>query len=303
VAARREASVEAAVTNHVVKLVLVCVVVTVGVLVIGCGSATQPARSGEPMSGESASASSTAASVGSEPMTVAYGPADSQYGELSMPAGTGTALPVVVLIHGGFWSAAYGLDLMRPLARDLVARGYAVWNIEYRRVGESGGGYPGTLDDVGAAIDDLATFADHYSLDLSRVALVGHSAGGHLALWAAGRTNAVVNAVVAIGQGPVVDLAGGARAGLGGGAIVSLMGGSPDEQPDRYEIATPATPAETHIVVVRGGADSIVPAEFTLPASRAGAIEVIDIEGDDHFDLIEPTSASWAAVIGVLPSA
>ena len=208
---------------------------------------------------------------------------------------------MVVLIHGGFWSAAYGLDLMRPLAVDLVARGYAVWNVEYRRVGEVGGGYPATLDDVGLAIDELATLADRYSLDLSRVALVGHSAGGHLALWAAGRPVQVVAASVAVGLGPVVDLAGGARAGLGGGAIVALLGGTPDEQPARYQAATPTPDVKTPLVVVRGSADSIVPARFALPAEGSGNIKVIDIDGDGHFDLLDPTSASWAAVIGVLP--
>ena len=240
----------------------------------------------------------------SAPITVAYGPANSQFGELYVPHRTGRegTSAVVVLIHGGFWSAAYGLDLMSPLAVDLVARGYAVWNIEYRRVGEEGGGYPGTLDDVGVAIDKLAMLADRYSLDLSRVALVGHSAGGHLALWAAGRSVQVVTASVAVGLGPVVDLAGAASAGLGGGAVVALLGGTPAEQPRRYRAATPMADVATPLVVVRGSADSIVPARFALPADGSGNVQVIDIDGDNHFDLIDPTSASWAAVIGVLPS-
>lgn len=233
-------------------------------------------------------------------MIVTYGPAPSQFGELSLPAGTDSAVPVVVLIHGGFWSADYGLDLMRPLALDLVSRGYAVWNIEYRRLGEIGGGYPGTLDDVGVAIDQLAVLAADRPLDLGRVALVGHSAGGQLALWAADRTNPVVSASLAIGLGPVVDLAGGARAGLGGGAIAALLGGTPDGQPDRYLAATPTTATGTKLVVVRGSADSIVPAQFTLPVEGSNHIKVIDVDGDDHFDLIDPASASWSAVISIL---
>lgn len=269
--------------------------VVLGVMVTGCGVG---AGDGTPAE------SSPVTAPQSAPVTVAYGPAGSQFGELYLPQGTGSdASPAVaVLIHGGFWSATYGLDLMRPLAFDLVARGYAVWNIEYRRVGEEGGGYPGTLDDVGEAIDELATLADRYSLDLSRVALVGHSAGGHLALWATGRSVQVVAASVAVGLGPVIDLAGGAQAGLGGGAIVALLGGTPDMQPKRYLAATPTADVETPLVVVRGSADSVVPARFTVPAEGSGNIEVIDIEGDDHFDLIDPTSSSWAAVIGVLPS-
>ena len=271
------------------RILIPLTVGALGVMVTGCASGA--AGGGRP--GDSPPTTPPT----SAPITIAYGPAGPQFGELYLPQKTGR-VAVVVLIHGGFWSAAYGLDLMRPLAVDLVARGYAVWNIEYRRVGEDGGGYPDTLDDVALAIDELAMQADRHSLDLSRVALVGHSAGGHLALWAAGRS--VVAASVAIGLGPVLDLAGGARAGLGGGAIVALLGGTPDEQPERYRAATP-TAAETPLVVVRGSADSIVPARFALPAEESGNIEVIDIDGDDHFDLIDPTSASWAAVIGALP--
>lgn len=269
-------------------------VVALVVMVTGCASGTGGGRPGQ---------TSPTTPHSSAPITVAYGPASSQFGELYVPQRTGRegTSAVVVLIHGGFWSAAYGLDLMRPLAVDLVARGYAVWNIEYRRVGEEGGGYPGTLDDVGLAIDELATLADRYSLDLSRAALVGHSAGGHLALWAAGRSVQVVAASVAVGLGPVVDLAAGARAGLGGGAIVALLGGTPDEQPARYQAATPTADVTTPLVVVRGSADSIVPARFALPPEGSSNIKVIDIDGDNHFDLIDPTSASWAAVIGVLP--
>jgi acetyl esterase/lipase len=269
--------------------------VVLSLMVIGCAVGAGDGKPGE---------SSEVSAPRSAPITHAYGTGASQFGELYLPEATGAdaAAAVVVLIHGGFWSATYGLDLMRPLALDLVVRGYAVWNIEYRRVGEDGGGYPGTLDDVGLAIDDLATLADQYSLDLSRVALVGHSAGGHLALWAAGRPTQVVAASLAIGLGPVVDLAGGARDGLGGGAVVALLGGTPDEQPERYQSATPTLDGATRLVVVRGSADSIVPAQYSLPPEGSANIEVIDIEGDDHFDLIDPTSPSWAAVIGELPA-
>src|SRR5262245_32239546 len=112
----------------------------------------------------------------------AYGDDPSQFGDLY---GTG---PVAVMIHGGFWKAAYGLDLMEPLCRDLAARGWAAWNIEYRRLG-NGGGVPNTLDDVCAAIDQLAELD---GVDLSRVVAIGHSAGGHLAAWAATRSSSRV---------------------------------------------------------------------------------------------------------------
>ena len=122
--------------------------------------------------------------VAAGPVTYVYGDSPEQFATLAVPATPGPH-PVVVLIHGGFWRAAYGLDLMEPLAADLVRRGYAAWNIEYRRVGQPGGGWPGTLEDVAAAIDKLADLADDADLDLTRVSVVGHSAGGHLALWAA----------------------------------------------------------------------------------------------------------------------
>lgn len=274
------------------RILIPLTVGALGVMVTGCTSEAGGGRTGD---------SPPTTPPSSAPITIAYGPSGSQFGELHLPQKAGP-VAVVVLIHGGFWSAAFGLDLMRPLAVDLVARGYAVWNIEYRRVGEDGGGYPGTLDDVALAIDELALLADRHSLDLSRVALVGHSAGGHLALWAAGRSVQAVAASVAIGLGSVLDLAGGARSSLGGGAVVALLGGTPDEQPERYRAATPTAAIDTPLVVVRGSADSIVPARFALPAEGPGGIEVIDIDGDDHFDLIDPTSASWAAVIGALPS-
>ena len=145
------------------------------------------------------------------PQRITYGEAPEQFGDLYLPDSESGA-PVVVLVHGGFWRAQYGLDLMVPLAEDLVDRGYAVWNIEYRRVGQPGGGYPGTLDDVAAAINELPALAESHSLDLDRVAFVGHSAGGHSALWAGGAGLDVVPHV-AIGQGPVVGLGQGGQRG------------------------------------------------------------------------------------------
>jgi acetyl esterase/lipase len=241
---------------------------------------------------------------------VEYGGAASQFADLSVPQGAAAAggFPVVVLIHGGFWRAEYGLDLMVPLSADLVTRGFAVWNIEYRRVGEDGGGWPGTFEDVAAAIDALAGLAAERPLDLGSVALVGHSAGGHLALWAAGRDQLPAGApgsgptvlpTLAIGQGPVVDLAAGDARGLGGGAVTAFLGGSAADVPERYEVATPATGGAARLVAVRGTLDDIVPAEFTVPSGGAG-VETVDVAGEDHFDLIDPASGSWAAVVGIL---
>jgi len=246
----------------------------------------------------------------SDPQRIAYGDGPSQYGVFSSPSGsTSDASPVVVLIHGGFWYDEYSRDLMDPLAVDLVERGFAVWNIEYRRVGEPGGGYPGTLADVAAAIDHLVVLdADlDLGLDLDNVSVVGHSAGGHLALWAASRgalppdapgANPAVVPRRAIGQGPVVDLVAGADGGLGAGAVVDFLG-TPADEPERYTIATPSGATTTQLAVVRAGDDVLVPARFTEYADGA-EVEVITVPDEDHFDLIDPASASWSAVISLL---
>jgi acetyl esterase/lipase len=232
-------------------------------------------------------------------MRISYGDAPEQFGDLYLPGG-GDPAAVVVLIHGGFWRAQYGLDLMVPLSEDLVARGYAVWNIEYRRVGQRGGGYPGTLHDVGAAVDELTQLSGTHSLDLDRVGIVGHSAGGHLALWSSGRAGGEVVPVVGIGQGAVVDLTLGAERGLGGGAVVDFLGGTPAEVPEHYLEATPDLSAGPRMVSVVGSDDDIVPAEFSVLSEQPGAIELVPVVGADHFDLIDPAGAAWTAVTDVL---
>ena len=244
------------------------------------------------------------------PQRLVYGPAEQQFGELWLPSSPADAstLPVVVLIHGGFWYSTYGLDLMDDLARDLSGRGVAVWNIEYRRIGDPGGGWPGTFDDVAAAVDHLAALADVDRLDLADVTVIGHSAGGHLALWVGGRQRlqpgvpgaspAVVPRLV-IGMGPVTNLRAAARDGLGSDAVLGLLGGSPAEVPARYDVATPVPVPGVGMIVVRGGEDDIVPARYTLP-DPPGNTAVIDVPGENHFHLIDPRSNAWAAVLDAL---
>jgi acetyl esterase/lipase len=257
-------------------------------------------------------ACSTAADVpealDESPRRIAYGDDPSQFVDLYLPADSDGAFPVVVLIHGGFWRAQYGLDLMVPLAVDLIERGYAVLNIEYRRVG-SGGGFPETLNDVAAAIDVLAV--QSVALDLDNVVFIGHSAGGHLALWAAGRgalpagapgATPVVVPRLAIGLGPVFDLAAADAAGVGAGAVTDFMGGSAADLPNEYAIATPTAAAGVPLAVVRGELDDIVPAQFAVP-TPIGDVTVVDIGGEDHFDLIDPASQSWASVNDLLNEA
>src|SRR6185312_5870019 len=163
------------------------------------------------------------------------------------PAGSGP-VPVVVVLHGGFWRAAYGIELARPLAADLAAHGFAAVAVEYRRVG-SGGGWPETVLDVAAAVDALAPLEETAGLDLAGVTLVGHSAGGHLAAWAAGRgrlpehapgARPKIEATAAVLQAGVLDLVRGDEQRLGDGAVREFLGAGPAEAPDRYAAADPA---------------------------------------------------------------
>lgn len=235
-----------------------------------------------------------------------YGPGKAQFGELWLPDGPGPH-PVVVLIHGGFWRAEYGLDLMDGLAEDLTRRGFAAWNIEYRRVGGGGGGFPATLDDVGAAVDHLATMAATHHLDLGRVTTVGHSAGGQLALWVASRPDAKVKVAKAISLAGVTDLVEADRVRLGGDAVRQLLGGRADDVPDRYAAASPAAhlPLGIPQVLVHGTADDLVPVsfsrEYAAAARRAGDdVDLVELDGADHFAVIDPQSKAWSEVVARL---
>jgi acetyl esterase/lipase len=212
-----------------------------------------------------------------------YGPHPSQVCELfeaAEPAG------VAVLVHGGFWRARYGRELQHAVARDLVARGWAVWNVEYRRLGD-GGGWPATFDDVAAAIDALP-------VEAPRVVAIGHSAGGQLAAWAAERT--AVTAVVS--QAGALDLRELWRLGTSGHVVRQLLGGSPDEVPERYAAASPRVPVGVPTLLVHGERDEDVPVwisrEFAAAAGEGCDLVVIDDEG--HYEHLEPGSRCWRAV-------
>lgn len=241
------------------------------------------------------------------PRTFAYGAQSSQRADLYLPATpltSGAGYPVVGLLHGGFWRLPYGRGETVPVALDLAARGYAVWNIEYRRVGEAGGGWPGTCDDIAAALDHLAALADDgLPLDPTRVAVAGHSAGGHLALWsgAAGSTPRRVRPRAVAGLAPVADLARTWELGAGGGAVEALLGGAPAAWPERYEQASPIErlPLGVAQLLIHGARDEALPVDLTrgyAAAARAAgdAVEFIELAEAGHMDFLDPSSVAHA---------
>ncbi|MGH9116881.1 MAG: alpha/beta hydrolase family protein [Acidimicrobiales bacterium] len=237
------------------------------------------------------------------PETLAYGPRPDQVADLRRPAGT-DRVPVVVLLHGGFWRVKWGRDLMDAVALDLANRGWATWNVDYRRVGSVDGGWPATLTDVASAVDALAPLAPSRRFDLSRVATVGHSAGGQLALWLAGRPRwQPVDVRAVVGLAPICDLAAAAGAGLGHGATEDFMGGPPQQRSDRYRQASPAArlPLGVPQLLVHGDRDGKVPIAMSRDYAAAAAsdgdhVELVVATGADHMDVIDPKSAAWAIV-------
>lgn len=229
------------------------------------------------------------------------------------PAGRGpVAATLIVFLHGGFWRAAYDRKHAGPLAEALAAAGFAVCVPEYRRVGQDGGGWPGTFDDVRTALErlpGLTTDVARGRADAAGPIVAGHSAGGHLALWVTGQpAGARVPAVVSLAG--VCDLAACYRDGLGQHAAAELMGGGPEELPDRYEEADPmaAIPLAASAVLIHGTADDRVPwqqsDEYAVAASAAGAAaRSVLLPGAGHFDLIDPLSAAWPAVLAEFQAA
>jgi acetyl esterase/lipase len=231
-----------------------------------------------------------------------YGGGRSRFGELFVPAGSGPH-PAAVVIHGGFWRARYDRTLMHDLCRDLSASGWAAWNLEYRRLGFlAGGGWPATFEDVAAGIDHLA---DLPALDLDTVVVIGHSAGGHLALWAASRERPRVPVTHVLAQAAISDLREAARLGLSGRAAARLVGG----HEERYPLASPIErlPIGIPQVLVHGEDDGIVPVAMSLryyeAAIAAGdPADLVVLPATGHFEHIDPRTEAWAAVRDRLPA-
>ncbi|HEX4718432.1 MAG TPA: alpha/beta hydrolase [Thermoleophilaceae bacterium] len=227
-----------------------------------------------------------------------YGPHRQHRADLYVPRDGDGPSPVVILIHGGYWRAVYGKIVMKPLAADLVRRGYAAWNIEYRRIGRhQGGGYPMTFDDVANAIDHLAELDDP-RLDLDDVTLLGHSSGGHLALWSASRDDASVTPQRVIAQAPITNLV------ACGPPAYALMGGEPREHPDRYAQCDPMQllPLGLPLLSVHGPADATIPLERTreyAAAARAAGDDVtlLEPETGGHRSHLDPRSEAWRAAV------
>jgi acetyl esterase/lipase len=224
-----------------------------------------------------------------------YGPTRSQRADLYAPPGGGPH-PVVVLLHGGYWRSRYGKSLMRGLAADLARRGFAAWNVEYRRVGRHRGGWPMTLDDVGAAIDLLAEIGDG-RLDLDAVDAVGHSAGGQLAVWAAARQDPAVQVRRVAVQSAVLDMV------KAGEPAHEFLGGTPDEVPDRFAAANPMqlVPLGKPTLVVHGADDETVPlkrsrAYYEAAKAAGDPVELVEPSPGHHRVHIDPRSDAWRVV-------
>ena len=248
--------------------------------------------------------------------TIAYASAPQQFGELFLPAGKGPH-PVVVMIHGGCWLQALpGVELMDPISAALKARGIAVWNIDYRRVGGTGG-YPATFLDIANGMDALRTIAPKYDLSLKHVVAVGHSAGGQLALWAAARPRLPRSSILyqahPLSISSVVSLAGiddlkayraSGPGACGGPATIDGLVGAPT--PAHENVYADTSPAELLPIgvkqqIISGQLDPIVPTWFAIAyADRAKAAgdnaNVEEMSGAGHFELIDPTSAAWKQI-------
>ncbi len=254
-------------------------------------------------------------------LAIRYGMEPEHVADVRLPEGwpraSPPAAPLVIFLHGGFWRMTYDRTHTGPMATALAAAGYAVCVPEFRRTGQAGGGWPGTFDDIAAAVDKLPALVREAAgpgvVGGGPVLLAGHSAGGHLALWAAGRhlltADSPWRAAAPLSQGVVV-LAGVSRLaecyeqGIGDGAVGALIGGGPREHPERYRAADPAglLPLGCPVRLVHGSADDAVPLAMSRSYAAAGRSASDDtlldeLPGASHVDVIDPLSPAWPHVL------
>jgi acetyl esterase/lipase len=250
-----------------------------------------------------------------------YGLGEFQFGDLRLPVSEAKKrVPLVIFVHGGWWKSAYDLEHAGHLCAALKTAGVATWSIEYRRVGSTGGGWPMSFQDVAAGCDYVATLAKSHPLDLNRVITMGHSAGGHLAFWLAGRHHvpevspiysprpkvALCGAIALAGAVDLrltCDLAGYFAFAHDKREVYNLMGGSPSEFEDRYRAGNPGDllPLGVPQILVQGSEDDQIPPELPprwaeMARRRGDIVEVAMIPSADHFDVIDPQSKAWTTV-------
>ena len=243
---------------------------------------------------------------------IAYGSDPLQFGDLRLPDGKGPH-PVAIVIHGGFWRAAYDLEHIGHVCAALQQAGIATWSLEYRRVGNPGGGWPGTFQDVALGADDVRKIAAKYNLDLNRVVAVGHSAGGHLALWLGTRKGLPKDSLLyspdPLSLHGIVSLAGVAdlrrawELKLSNTVVADFLGGSPYEVDDRYRLGSPIERLPLGITqrLIHGTADANVPYDISTnyvsaAKARGDKAELVTLEDAHHFELIDPRTKEFETV-------
>lgn len=234
---------------------------------------------------------------------LSYGTDPNQFGDLRIPKTSGP-FPVVMNIHGGFWRAKYGLEHAGHLSAALTKKGIATWNLEYRRVGNVGGGWPGSFEDVANGFRFLPQIAKEYKLDVAHLLVMGHSAGGQLALCLAAHEPSLMRAVSLAG---VVNLQRAFDLHLSNDAVVEFFGGKPAEVAEHYQEADPmqVSISKARQVLIWGSKDDVVPPDFNrkyaeVKQAKGENVKLVEIANADHYDVIDPRSAAWKRVDGTV---
>lgn len=237
-------------------------------------------------------------------LRVAYGSDPNQFIDLRRPQEERKKHPLLINIHGGFWRAKYNLEHAGHLCAAFTAQGFVTANVEYRRVGNQGGAWPGTFEDIRSAYKFLVQNTQKHNLDEKRVIVMGHSAGGQLALCLAAHEPTVKYVVSLAG---VVDLEKAYQLHLSHDAVTEFLGGTPSQVPDHYREADPMQLPilQAHEWLVHGFADQEIPTDFSrhyvaFKKNRAAAkenVHLLEIAGADHYDLIDPRSEPWKQIL------